>query len=114
MHELSIALSLIEVATEALNQQGAVRVQTLHLKLGCLSGVVKEALSSAFEVARVGTPFESATLWIEEVAVEIFCRSCNASQRPESPTNLRCPTCGTATSQLLRGRELELVALEIE
>ncbi len=44
MHELSIALSMIEMATEESNKRGGAKVDVVHLKLGRLSGVVKDAL----------------------------------------------------------------------
>ena len=70
MHELSIALSIVEVAEEAGRNQGG-RVAAVHMKLGRLSGVVKEALLSAFELAREGTELAQSELVIEEVPLVI-------------------------------------------
>ena len=47
MHELSIAMSIIELAQEESERRG-VHVSAVHLKLGALSGVVKEALLGFF------------------------------------------------------------------
>ncbi len=43
MHELSIAMSIVELAEEEAERR-SVQVNAVHLKLGALSGVVKEAL----------------------------------------------------------------------
>jgi hydrogenase nickel incorporation protein HypA/HybF len=43
MHELSIAMSIVEMAEEEAHLRN-VRVSAVHLKLGMLSGVVKDAL----------------------------------------------------------------------
>ena len=43
MHELSIAMSIVELAQEEGERRGA-RVNAVHLKLGALSGVVKDCL----------------------------------------------------------------------
>lgn len=67
MHELSIALSMIELASEEVDRRGGGRVSALHLKLGSLSGVVKEALTFSYEIACQGTPLEGSQLVIEEV-----------------------------------------------
>jgi hydrogenase nickel incorporation protein HypA/HybF len=67
MHELSIALSMIEMASEEADRHGAARVTALHLKLGHLSGVVKEALTFSYEIACQGTVLEGSQLVIEEV-----------------------------------------------
>jgi len=43
MHELSIAMGIVEAATEEAQKRG-VQVSAVHLRLGALSGVVKDAL----------------------------------------------------------------------
>lgn len=67
MHELSIALSIIEGAEEEAQRQGGARVCAVHLKLGPLSGVVKEALLFSYELACEGTSLEGSRLVIEEM-----------------------------------------------
>jgi hydrogenase nickel incorporation protein HypA/HybF len=114
MHELSIALSLLEAAEEEAARHGGARVAALHLKLGPLCGVVKEALLSAYELARESSPLSGAELVIEEVPVVAYCGACAAERTLESLPELRCPACGSPTPQVLRGGELELFALEIE
>ena len=66
MHELSIALSMIDMASEEVLRHGGGRVTALHLKLGQLSGVVKEALTFSYEIACQGTALEGSQLIIEE------------------------------------------------
>ena len=55
MHELSIALGIVDIAEEESDRRGGVAVLSVHIKLGPLSGVVKEALTSAYELAREGS-----------------------------------------------------------
>ncbi len=114
MHELSIALSMIEMASEEAARRGDVRVGAIHLKLGPLSGVVKEALLFSYEVACEGTPLEGSQLVIEEVPVVVFCPLCREEKTLVSIQRFFCPDCATPTSQVIRGKELEVVALEIE
>jgi hydrogenase nickel incorporation protein HypA/HybF len=113
MHELSVAMSLIEaVAEEAERHEG--RVQAVHLRLGPLSGVAKDALVSAFEIAREGTPVAEAQLVVEETPIVIFCPRCQARQPVASLAWFCCPVCETPSAEVVSGKELELVALEIE
>jgi hydrogenase nickel incorporation protein HypA/HybF len=113
MHELSIALGIVDIATEeAARHRG--RVTAVHLKLGLLSGVVKEALLSAYGLAREGTLLERAELVVEEVPVVAYCPVCAAARTPSTPPLLCCPTCAGPTPEIISGRELEIVALEIE
>jgi len=114
MHELSIALSMIEMATEEAERREGVRVNALHLKLGPLSGVVKDALLFSYEIACNGTPLEGSQLVIEDVPVVIYCSECQSEQQLESIQRFCCPVCGTLSSEVVRGRELEFVAMEIE
>jgi hydrogenase nickel incorporation protein HypA/HybF len=112
MHELSIALSILDLAEEEGRDRG-VQVAAIHVKLGPLSGVVNEALLSAFEMAREGTALAEAELRIEEVPLVIRCSACNADQTPADTYVLRCPLCGAFTNDIVSGRELEVSALEI-
>ncbi len=54
MHELSIAMSIVEMAEEEAQLRN-VKVSAVHLKLGKLSGVVKDALLSSYGMACDGT-----------------------------------------------------------
>jgi hydrogenase nickel incorporation protein HypA/HybF len=113
MHELSIAMSIIELAQEE-SERRRVQVSAVHLKLGALSGVVKEALLGSFEMACEDSALKGARLVIEELPVLIFCTACGA-QRPISSVQLFCcADCGTPSGDIVQGKELEVVALEIE
>jgi hydrogenase nickel incorporation protein HypA/HybF len=65
MHELSIALGLIDTICEELPKLGAVSVRSVHLRVGALSGVAPDALTFAFDVAADGSPIAGARLEIE-------------------------------------------------
>jgi hydrogenase nickel incorporation protein HypA/HybF len=114
MHELSIALSLMELVTEEAERQGGVRVLAIHLKLGPLAGVIKEALLSAYELAREGSPLAETQLIIEEAPLLAQCPTCQTTRAVASVQQLCCVECGTPTVQLVSGRELEIVALEVQ
>jgi hydrogenase nickel incorporation protein HypA/HybF len=114
MHELSIAMSMVEMATEEASRQGEVQVTALHLKLGQLSGVVKEALLFSWEVACEGTPLAGSQLMIEEVPVVIYCSACQAEYALDSIQKFFCPVCLLPTPEIRQGKELEVTALEIQ
>lgn len=114
MHELSIALSMVEMAAEEAERRGGVRVSAMHLKLGKLSGVVKEALLFSYDMACEGTPLEGSQLVIEEVPVKVYCPSCETHTELVSLQQFCCALCHAPTAEVVEGRELEVVALEIE
>src|SRR4051794_6444453 len=104
MHELSIALGILDVVEEEAERHGG-RVLAVHLKLGPLSGVVKDALVSAYDLAREGTSMAQAELVFEEVAIPAFCPACDTERTVASAQELRFPDCGTSTPEILSGRE---------
>ena len=114
MHELSIAMSIVEMAQEESEKRCGAQVKTVHLKLGALSGVVKEALLSAYEMAIEDTPLLGSRLIIEEVPVVVFCPRCQVQRPLHSVQLFCCAECGTPTSEIMQGKELEVVALEME
>ena len=114
MHELTVAMNILEMTAEQSERLGGARVEAVHLRLGALSGVVKEALVSAFDLARKTTPFASTQLVIEEIPVVVYCATCDAHETLPSLQAFCCPRCGTPTANVVRGRELEISAMEIE
>lgn len=112
MHELSIAISLLDLAEEEAERRG-VQVIGLRLRLGPLSGVVKEALLSAYELAREDSSLPNAVLEIEETRLIVYCPQCQKETPPQSLQEIWCPDCRTPTPDIVSGRELELVALEV-
>jgi len=112
MHELSIAMSLVDLAQEEAVRRGA-EVQAVHIKIGRLSGVVKEALLSSYEMACFETPLQGSHLVIEDVPVVVFCPACNTNRDVNGDQWLICPECGSPTPEVVQGKELEIVALEI-
>ncbi len=114
MHELSIAVSLIEAAEARALHEGATRISRLYLKIGPLSGVVPEALASAFEIAAHSTLAEGAVLEIERVPIGLYCSACEREVEVDTIYSFECPACGRLTRDLRSGRELELTSMEIE
>ncbi|QOV92406.1 hydrogenase maturation nickel metallochaperone HypA [Humisphaera borealis] len=121
MHELSIAQSLVELMEDELiasrspdaASHAVFYVGRVVIKVGALSGVVPEALASAFPVAISRSSIRGATLTIEEIPVTVFCPTCDARHELSSPQRLRCPVCDTPTPDVVGGRELELVSIEV-
>jgi hydrogenase nickel incorporation protein HypA/HybF len=105
---------MIEMASKEAARRGDARVIALHLKLGPLSGVVKEALTFSYDVACEGTALEGSRLIIEDVPVMIHCSGCDKNQVIETIQSVRCPECGDLSAAIIQGRELELVALELD
>jgi hydrogenase nickel incorporation protein HypA/HybF len=114
MHELSVAVSIVEMAQEEADRRGWVRVSAIHLRVGPLSGVVKEALLSAYELACEGTPLTGSRLVIENIPVVVYCPTCRERRQLASIQDFSCSTCRAPTPEVLQGRELEVTAMEVQ
>lgn len=120
MHELSIANSLVEIASEAIRSEGnsdpkAIgQVHEVHVRLGALAGVVKDALLFCYDVATAGTLLEGSRLVIKELPVVIHCPRCKRDVTLAGIQDFRCPTCGTLSGDIRQGRELELSQIHFD
>ena len=116
MHELSIAISLIEQIIQesaAREELRAGAIEAVHLRLGVFSGVDKDALLFSYGLACEGTPLEGSRLEIEAVPLVVHCMACDADRSPPSVWQICCPDCGTPAPDIVIGREIEVRALEI-
>ncbi|QDU99171.1 hydrogenase maturation nickel metallochaperone HypA/HybF [Lignipirellula cremea] len=114
MHELSIALSILDIAAEESAQRDGAAIRAIHIRLGPLSGVVNTALLSAFELARESCPWGDVRLVVEETPLRIFCEACQCEQTVASIQLMCCPVCDRPSGDIRSGREMEIVAMEIE
>lgn len=113
MHELSIAHNLVETASRAATEAGVQRVAAVHLRLGALAGVVREALLFSYDIAAQDTLLAGSRLEIEEVPAAIYCPTCAVTVPLDTIQSFRCPICGQPSADIRQGRELELVSLEV-
>jgi hydrogenase nickel incorporation protein HypA/HybF len=112
MHELSIAMSIVDMAQEEAEQRD-VTIDAVYLALGPLSGVVADALLFSYEIACNGTRLEGSRLVIKQIPIEVFCPACKTQKVLSSMQLFCCPECGTPTSDIIHGKELQVTALEI-
>ncbi len=113
MHEMGIALQIIEIATASLPADlGEARVVAVNLKIGKLAAVVPESLRFCFDVAVKDTPLAGAKLAIEEVPVVARCKDCNARRTIDEPVFI-CKTCESGSLEILSGRELDIESIEV-
>ncbi len=114
MHELSIAMSLVDRACEEVERLGGARIIAVHLRVGPLAGVVEDALTFSFDVVAADSAIAGARLVVEPVPLTAWCVPCAAERAIASPQHLRCPVCGAPTPEVRHGAELELFALEVD
>ena len=114
MHELSIAMKVIDEVTKLAAGAGGGRVLAVTLRIGRLAAVQEETLRSSFELASVGTALEGARLDILDVPVRIWCPACAAERELPGVQRMACPECGQLSGDIRAGRELDLESIELE
>lgn len=123
MHELSVAQAIVESLAGHDAVGGGDRLSAVTVRVGALSGVDPAALRFAWGPATGGTLAAGSRLDLEEVPLAAWCPGCRAERelpgwgvpgRPgRASFRLACPVCGTPTPEVLRGRELEILSMEI-
>lgn len=113
MHELSIARSVVELASRHAAEHGGGRVTVVTLRIGRLSCVHELALRSSFDIVREGTPLADADLRIVAVPVRIWCPACRLERELPGIQRFACPECGTRSADIRAGRELDLESIEL-
>jgi hydrogenase nickel incorporation protein HypA/HybF len=113
MHELSIAVNIVDGALEELRRHGAAEATAIYLRVGRLSGIDKDALQFSYGVACQETALEHSRLIIEDVDVAIFCAACGAERPTRSFPVLTCADCGALAERVVHGEELEITRMEV-
>jgi hydrogenase nickel incorporation protein HypA/HybF len=111
MHEYSIIQALMGRVEAEARAHGASSVVRLEVRIGELSGVEPELLSSAYSMWRVGTICAAARLEIQRVPAAWSCPECQ-EPIPKGET-LRCARC-EVPARLRQGDEIFLDRIEME
>ena len=110
LHELSIAESVVRVASRQADGRKVTKVQ---MRVGYLRQVVPSSLAFGFGLLAEGTPVEGAELEIEQIPAEGRCRVCGVESCLGS-FPLQCQACGGFDLEILKGEELMVDSLELE
>jgi len=107
MHEMPIAVDIVDRAVEVAQQHHATRIDEVQVDIGVMRQVVPEALELAFSVASEGTLAEGAELRITEEEAVAVCRNCQCRFSPEIGRFV-CPQCEQANVRIVAGSEIIL------
>jgi hydrogenase nickel incorporation protein HypA/HybF len=113
MHEFSIAVDIVDIATSSAIKEAATVVKEIEIEIGQLSGVVLEALEFSLEVAVKGTLLEHARRNLILVPGKARCTQCLTQYETDSLFK-PCPTCQACAPDIIQGRELRVKSLIIE
>ncbi len=110
MHELSIATSIIDIAEDFAKDKDVAKICKIEVEVGKLSGVVRDNLVFALEIAVKETILKGAEIIIDEIEGRSVCNSC----RTEFVNNdwyTPCPKCGSLDFIITGGKELRVKSI---
>ena len=113
MHELSIAMNILEIVDEEVKKAEASVVRELELDIGQLSGVVIEALEFALTEAVKDSVLEKARIIIHEVPATVKCNECHHEFAVED-LYTPCPSCRSFDTKIIKGGELRVRSLLVD
>lgn len=113
MHEASIALDLLDIATEHCRKSGYSKIDSINLKIGRASGVMPDALIFSFDAIKKDSFADGALLNIDEVPVSGVCRECSSKFTVDEEYVLSCPVCKSNKFNIVSGREMDIIDMEV-
>lgn len=113
MHEFSIAVDIVDIATSSARKEAATVVKEIEIEIGQLSGVVMEALEFSLEAAVKGTILEDARRKLIIVPGRARCTQCSTEYDTDTLFKT-CPRCQACAPDVIHGRELRVKSLIIE
>jgi hydrogenase nickel incorporation protein HypA/HybF len=108
MHEMAITQSVVDTVCE---HAAGRRVHSVRVEVGALCAVVPDSMQFCFELATEGTVADGARLDLDVRPGAARCHSCS-EEFELGDLILLCP-CGSADVEVLAGRDLKILSMEV-
>ena len=113
MHELGIAENILDIVRRSVPDGRASAVKKIRLRVGPFAGVVPDSLKFCFDVLSGDVGMVNAALQIEQTPLTALCRDCGKESEVKNFVFI-CPACGGGNMEIISGKELEVVEIELE
>lgn len=108
MHEMAITQSVVDAVCE---HAAGRRVRNVRVEVGALCAIVPDAMQFCFGVAAEGTVVEGALLDLTVQPGSARCRTCG--EQFELPDLILLCPCGSADVEVLAGRDMRILSMEV-
>jgi hydrogenase nickel incorporation protein HypA/HybF len=112
MHELSIAMGIVDIAEKETAKAKANKVDIIELEIGTLAGIEFDALEFVWPSAVKNTVLEYATKKITIIHGEGQCSDCDTIFKLDNIYDA-CPNCKGYLKGIIKGKELLVKSLEV-
>jgi len=110
MHELSLAMDVIDLVTVEAGKNHLGNISEIQIEVGSLSGVEADAFEWALELAAKGTILESAGMQIMRTPGTGRCDACNTEFEMKQILDT-CPECHGYPTEVKGGNEFRVVSI---
>ncbi len=113
MHEMSIAMNILDIVERTAQTNGASAVKDIFLEVGVLAGVMVSALEFNLDIAKRSTRAQDANIHILEIEGRGHCPACGGTF-PMGFHIEPCPECEGGYLSMTSGDELRVKEIEVE
>lgn len=118
MHEMSIAMNILDIVERTAQENSASAVKDIFLEVGALAGVMIPSLEFGLEVAKRDTRARlalagQAAIHIREIEGRGRCPACGGTFQMEFHIE-PCPRCEDSYLSMTSGNELRVREIEVE
>ncbi len=122
MHELGLAMGVVEAVKNSLKGHKVKTVREVEIEMGELNNVTPEQMRQVFEIAAKGTIAEGAKLQVKIKEGKVRCLACGYSggvdidmeHDHDHSMHLHCPKCNEVGLEILEGEDIEVRNIQAE
>jgi hydrogenase nickel incorporation protein HypA/HybF len=112
MHELSIVMSIVDIAQQQAEKEQASIIDEIEIDIGCLSSIEMNAFEFAWKQGVKETILEKAEKKINRIKGRAKCLDCENFFPLENLYDA-CPVCGEHFLDIIEGKELRVKSLVV-
>ena len=113
MHELSLALEVIDLAQREAGKRGIVTIREILIEVGDLSGVEADTFQSALEMVVKDSVLENAGINLVRIPGTGKCSACSNEFKMKTRFDT-CPGCQCFASEITGGDDFRIVSLTVD
>jgi hydrogenase nickel incorporation protein HypA/HybF len=111
MHEMSIALGIVDIAKKEAKKAQVSSFSAIDLEIGTLAGIEFDSLDFVWDAAVKDTPLEHAKKTVHKINAKAQCNDCDHLFDLDNMHDT-CPKCGSFFKVVIQGKELRVKSLE--
>ncbi|GAB2834427.1 hydrogenase maturation nickel metallochaperone HypA/HybF [Ferruginibacter profundus] len=112
MHELSIVMSIVDIAQQQAAEADATTIEEIEIDIGCLSTIEMNAFEFAWRQGVKQTILEPTLKKINRIKGKATCLDCNAVFAVDNVYDA-CPVCKGHFINITAGKELRVRSLVV-